>query len=870
MNRSLNRLTLAILAGCCALPVTAQETAAAGAEATDNTEVIQVRGIRGSLTQALNTKRFSNSVLDSVSAEDIGDFPDKNIGDALQRIPGVTVSRSYGEVDGVNIRGTSPQQSMVLLNGQNVASVGWFDLGGFKRSFNFELMSAEQISQMDVYKSAKADINEGAMGGTINLKTRKPLDLDAFTVAASVESSKNSNADDWESGVSGLFSWKDEDEKLGVLVAHSIQNQSINRQTTSSFLPPSDGWAKIGDPSLDVAVPIGFGSILFDEERKRESSQVSLQYQASENLIFSLDYNNFVLENPHVNTALFGYFHLNSKLVPESIVEQNGVAVAGTVVPVTDEGYHVPLFINPVIRDPKMESDVINFTANYRRDNWGLDLVAGKSDAKSRGLQSSTWFGNFNDKSKTEYDYDITGTHIFKPKYMDSIMDHSQQSLYQEFSYLNNFRDHNIEYYQADYKLELDSDFISSVKIGGKYQEQMFIGGQERYTYIKNDTYPEGSIHNGILDKAMADGLTMDDFNGGIASGLHGENARPGTATQFPLINTSILDYAEKNKTDTYYDSKFSTEEEITSLYVMADVRFGNWRGDVGLRYVQTDVLSKTYDSFSPDQVDERGTKKYNNLLPSLNLVNELADDLLLRLAAGSTVSRPDYDQIQMSTPILEHRKEAKVGTPDLEPYTSDQVDLGIEWYFNESSLLSATTFYKDIKDYIEQTTELESIDGCNECLITRFRNAGDASVLGLELQYLQDFGNGFGLTANYTWTDSELEKFNGEKISMYGVSDNSLNVSGYYEGETFTARIAYNYRDEYTFNYNSADATAKPFDQVDASLIWHVTEQIDISLEAVNIFNETRIGTLPDFGNIYHSVDEFGARYFIGASYKM
>ena len=125
----------------------------------------------------------------------------------MQRIR-VLVVRTFGEVAGVTVRGTAPEQSMVLLNGQNVASVGWFDLGGMNRSFNFEMLAAEQISGMDLYKSAEADINEGAMGGTVNLRTRKPLNLDSGTVYASVENSYHANAEAWSPAYSGLVSWK--------------------------------------------------------------------------------------------------------------------------------------------------------------------------------------------------------------------------------------------------------------------------------------------------------------------------------------------------------------------------------------------------------------------------------------------------------------------------------------------------------------------------------------------------------------------------------------------------------------------------------------------------------------------------------------
>lgn len=857
MKTKLNRLTLGILASCCALPALAQDAAEAGA--TDTTEVIQVRGIRASVTQSLNNKRFSDSVLDSVTAEDIGDFPDKNIGDALQRIPGVTVNRGFGEVDGVNIRGTSPQQSMVLLNGQNVASVGWFDLGGFKRSFNFELLSADQISSMNVYKSAQADLNEGAMGGTVDLMTRKPLNMDANTFYGAIESSKNNNASGLETGYSGLYSWKNSEEKFGVLVAYSVEKQDVVRETLSSFSLPLD-FSALGvldtDGNIPI-VPIGMASILFDEERERESAQVSFQYQATDNLSFALDYNKFTLTNPHTNTALFAFFHHNAVIDADSqVINDKGVTVAGEAIPVSQDSGLVPMFNNTVIRDPKMETDVLNLSMEYAADNWTLSGVAGRSEAKSRGMQSSTWWGNQQDKSKTGFTFDISGPHIMDPTHPDYVQDHSQQQLYQEFSYLNNVRDHEIEYYQLDHKYLLGSGMISSIETGIKYQEQVF--GASQHTYDA-----------GLLEKGMTAGLTLEDFNGGNVSGLHSKEGRQGTLTSFAVMNNDIWNFAEANKGQLQIIKRFSVEEEITSAYAKANFEGASFRGNVGLRYVQTDALSLGTTDGTPTGDALSGKKQYTNVLPSLNLVYDLSEDLLLRFAAGSTVSRPDYDQMQMLTDITIHQKKATVGSPDIEPYTSNQADLGVEWYFNPASLLSATAFYKDIDDYIEQTTEQESIDGCQNCQVTRFRNAGSSTVKGLELQYQHDFGNGFGVQANYTFTDSELEQASGDTVPMYEVSDNSYNLAAYYESKVFTTRVAFNGRDEWTFNYNGALVTADPYKQVDASIVWHVNEQLDVSLEGVNLLNEARVGRLPEYG-VVHNVDEFGTRYFIGVSYKL
>jgi iron complex outermembrane receptor protein len=854
MKKPLNKLTLAVLASCLALPAIAQQTANTNTQEADNTEVIQVRGIRGSLTQALATKRMSASVLDSVSAEDIGDFPDKNIGDALQRISGVTVSRTYGEVDGVNIRGTAPEHSLLLLNGQNVATVGWFDNDPFTRSFNFEMVSAEQVAGMDVYKSTEAQINEGAMGGTINLKTRKPLEMDAFTVFGSVEASHNTNSDGWEPNVSGLVSWKDENERFGVLVAHSVEKNNVARETQSTFggAISWDGVNKPAVPDTDgnfPVTPLGFASILFEEQRERTSSQVSLQFQATDQVLFSADYNRFELDNPHVNTAIFNFMHVNGIVDADTAVyNEQGVLVAAHSRAKDLDAYAVPLFNNTVVRTPNMVSDVINLNMDYTADNWDLTVVVGKSTAKSRGRQSSVWFGDTENKQNSGVTWDIRDIHKFTPDNPSSLLNHDAMKLFMEFSYLNNVRDHEIDYYQVDHEYQLNTLGFTSVESGIKYQEQEFSAQQE-------------NMHDGLLAKAEADGLSMGSFNGGTVSGILSEVSDSSTLTNFAVINEKVLEYGEANKSAMTIDKYFVIQEDITSAYIKGNFESGKLRGNVGLRWVDTDVAS--------NNATLSQSVGYSNLLPSLNVVYNIQDDILLRFATSKSVSRPQYEQMKMASKIEVFQKTASIGNPDIKPYESTQFDLGIEWYFNDSSLLSATYFSKDITDYIESTSEVESIEGCQGCIVTRFRNAGEATVNGIEMQYQQDFGNGFGLVANYTYTDSELDSVTTGKGPLYGVSENSYNLSTYYEDELISARIAYNARDEWRQNYNGQEGTAEPFNSIDASLIWHVTDKIDISVEGVNILNEVRQLYRPEVGYM-HSVDQFGARFFIGASYRM
>ena len=815
-------------------------------------ETIEVRGIRRSLTEALNTKRFADSVVDSISAEDISKFPDKNIGDAMQRIPGVTVVRTFGEVAGVTVRGTAPEQSMVLLNGQNVASVGWFDLGGMNRSFNFEMLAAEQISGMDLYKSAEADINEGAMGGTVNLRTRKPLNLESGTVYASVENSYHANAKTWSPAYSGLVSWKNDDENFGVLVAYSNEESKVYRETLSNF-GPAGNTTFVDTNGVERQSYGAMSSILFDEDRERSSSQITLQYAPSDALSMDLNYNLFELENSHVNSAQFAIVGFGQMQGDSVVVNDQGIVTAATSL-ASGPGL-APLFNNTVLRTPKMQTDALNFSVNYNADTWSADFVVGRSNAEGRTLQSSTWWGDITDTANSSFSFDVAGPLELIPTNPDYMSDHSNFALFQEFTFINYKRDNTIDYAQADFTFQLESGLFTSIQAGLKVQEQVFSS--------------QGDFQDLDVAAAQADNLTLADFNGGFVSGLHSAEGRAGSLSAFPVASTAIWDYAHKNKpSEITVKDAFSIEEDITAAYVKSNFSGEGFRGNIGLRYVDTDILSTGSINGEPDKIN----KSYSNYLPSFNLAVDLSEEIIFRFAAGSAISRPDYDDMKVADIISESFQTANVGSPELDPYKSDQYDMGIEWYFSPSSIIGATFFIKNISDYIEQTTVKENYPGCGpECLVTRSRNVGTADVRGLELQYQQDFDNGFGIQANYTYTDSSRTNSAGEEVPIEEVSQNSFNLSGYYENEIFSARLAYNYRDDWVRQYNgsSLDSMNDPYDQLDASIVWHATDYLDITLEAANLLNEALVLRQPKAGNIVHSVDEFGTRYFVGASIR-
>ena len=180
---------------------------------------IVVTGVKRSIMDSIAAKRFADAVVDAISAEDVGKFPDKNLAEALQRVPGVVINREFGEGERVNIRGTAPNLTRTLLNGHALATADWFILDQLNatRSFNYLMLPSDVIGQVKVYKSPQANLEEGGIGGTVDVITRNPFDLDSFTAAANLQLAHTDLADETDPNVSGLISWTNEQRSFGIM-----------------------------------------------------------------------------------------------------------------------------------------------------------------------------------------------------------------------------------------------------------------------------------------------------------------------------------------------------------------------------------------------------------------------------------------------------------------------------------------------------------------------------------------------------------------------------------------------------------------------------------------------------------------------------
>ncbi|TMP86811.1 TonB-dependent receptor [Pseudoalteromonas ruthenica] len=872
INRVAALVTTSLLASMAITPsVYAQQKLA---QDDQQMETIEVRGIRRSLEASMNTKRFANAVVDAITSEDIGKFPDKNIGDALQRISGVTVDRQYGEVSGVTIRGTAPEQSRVLLNGQSVASTSWYDLGPATRTFNMELLSAEQVSAVEVYKTPKASIEEGALGGTVDLTTRQPLDLDTNTLMVSAELARGSLYDETDAGGAFLASWKDEQERFGILASYSIEQLTSGRHVLESIGSYYEYFA--ADPGTGQESTVGawaIGSQAFRAERERTSAQLTAQFAPTDNTEFVLDYFRFELDNPHVN---HNFLTVGGRGSGSENVQNN--ALGGTEQATITPAY-ASIIYNPVVRNAvNMKADVLNLSGKYIGDTYEVSAVLGQStsDGGTQFGASSWWipatdegdkigdpaFANGQNSTDGGFTYDATGPYQVWLSSLDAT-DASQFKHAQEANFQTTVQEHDIRYAQADIKWLLSGDLFTSIEAGVKVNSSEF----SRVAIHRNPADVIGFVPNGNLS----------NWSDGVFTDLHSQSSGHILDSYAKLDEDQWWDFisgkyeaGELIETPALGDT-FGVDEDMLALYVQSDFSGEYFRGNVGLRYVDTEQTSSGY----ADGQAFKETVDYDNWLPSINIAFDVSDDVIVRAAASSVMSRVNYSDLKPGLAIQENFGSANGGNPYLKPYEADQADLGVEYYFTEASLFSAAAFVKQIDNVVFLTEEVEFVDGCgaqpseyDSCRVTRPRSNGDGDVTGLELQLQHTFANGFGFVSNYTYVDSETTRPDGATEMVPGVSENSFNGSLFYENDHISARIAYNWRSEW-IGVGAAQAVRNDdYQQWDASIVWHAMENLDISLEGVNLTNEV-IQSYDTNYDLTQNTIEFGSRYYLSASYK-
>ncbi|HYZ47850.1 MAG TPA: TonB-dependent receptor [Sphingomonas sp.] len=858
----------------------------ANASAESSSDDIIVTGFRASLQQSLEAKRLSDGVADVLSAEDIGKFPDKNVAEALQRVPGIVINREFGEGERVSLRGTAPNLTKTLVNGHGIATADWFILDQLSatRSFNYLTLPAEIVGQLDVYKSPQADVEEGGIGGTINVHTRHPLDLTPWAISASAQAVYSDRSGKWDPQASGLISWKNADETFGVLIGGVYQKREIRRDGVEVL-----GYQSVTTGGQTAQVPSLIGSALFQQERERYGGNVELQFRPSDSLeiVATGLYSRFNASNFNQNYLAWTANALGGGGTLTNATVQDGTVVKGTITSVP--GGRAVVY-DAIYRDAFAETWSGDLDLNWQVSDSGRLHVKG-GYTRARGLTQSQPF--YEGGAPGAFTFDITGR---LPQVSFTGVDPTRPNdLIFDFASLHRVGNVDKEkYLYADFEQEVDWGPISALRIGGKVTDH------DRVASFLATTY--GSFFLPLSQSGCGGrACTSADFAGGSLPGDFLDNiALPGTLTNYFNVDTakliSILNSqpAANRARVLNPPENYSINEKTYGGYVMARIgqKGDRFHGNFGVRVISTDQTSRGNQlgvpANTPGAVDNPfGTylpivvkKSYTDFLPSVNLAFDVTPTVVVRFAAGRTIARPDYTDIVPRVSLNPGSLTGDGGDPSVKPYRANGADLSVEWYPDRDTIVAAALYYKDIQSYIVNRTVQETfpvqtstpnLSRCTlvdagqqlyNCLfdINRRSNGAGGTNKGFELQVSRPIWGGFGAVVNYTYSDAKSN--NGDPIP--GNSKHALNVTGYYEDSHLSARVSYNYRSKFFINIDRASPLNQAAtDSLDASLSYKITDNIALTADAVNLTNtkihqyagtETRFRALYDNGRIFYA----------------
>lgn len=805
---------------------------AAAASAPEESTQIVVTGIRGSLATAVSVKRNATALVDAVSAEDIGKLPDSDVGESLGRIPGVSVGRDFGQGASVSIRGTDPQMTYTTLNGQTVASTGWYDQKAIDRSFNYSLLPSELIGGMDVYKSSQADLTEGGIGGTVIVKTRKPLDMDANTVFGSVHYGQGTISDPTYEA-SGLYSWRNPARTFGVLVAGAWEKGDYIRRGVEADMR----W------SGDVA------PTSFVQERERQALNVTLQARPAQGMDLSLNYLHLNLDANNSNTSHY-IFTGNSGTCAET--NERGLCVLHT----RDAGNAATdnVFLQNWVRSASMSSDSLVLDGSYKGDGFKLSAIGGSTKAEGGTDQTANFaYGQWAPVAGTPSlplwsgTIDARGNKIIVRPSSDQTIgvgDLPGTSAPETWASGRGPNSDKENFFQVDGSFDVEWGPLTTFKTGARATEHTFTRTGQRGvhagTAIPGDT---AGLYGGTLD--VVGGWTLP---------------RPNIDAMLSLASANITDWVEDRS------AYARLNEKNSALYGMFDFESGALSGNFGLRYIRTKVSATGYvfdgspttdigqnNGWSTDRTTQ--SESYNDVLPSLNAIYKLSKNTQLRFAAAKAITRPNFDNMFLTSVVGFDDTNASndafnYGSPGLKPQKSTQFDFGLEYYYGRGNLLSAALFHKRIDNFVTTQTLLNqqvgvvSPDtGVDNWTINRYINAGGGKITGLELQGNHAFDNGFGVAANYTFSDAKAPSTSyQDELNMFTLSSrHTANLVGYFENQTYSARLAYSWRSKYMVRETGwyGNRMHDDIGSLDLSLGWNITKNLRLALEAINLTAE-------------------------------
>ena len=799
-------------------------------------EVVDVIGQAAQLEQALDDQRRANTIKSVVHADAIGQLPDDNAAEALQRIPGLSVERDQGEGRFVRVRGLGSDLNSVTINGTLVPAPE-----DDRRAVAMDVLPSELVQSLSVVKTLTPDMDANSLGGTIEVESLSAFDHDGLFYSLSAEGSHDENTSENSPKLSGAFSNRfsigDGVDNFGVAAALSWQE----REFGSDNVETGGAWDFDDGARLEE-----LEQRRYDITRERTGLGLNLDYRPDEHskVWFRSLYSRY--KDDEVRQGLvteFGDPQLSGEL---------GDAEVARELKAREETQEVKSFV---------------FGGKRQLGDWGVSAQAGysKADEDSPGGIGNAAFEADDDFGNIGYN----GTR--KPRLS------AGADLYDA----NNFGLTEVEWEkqkttdtEKNIKLDLTRDFQwngmpSQLAFGGKVSRREKDNDLDIWVYEDFDEL-------GFSDAQ----LNLSQFSRGTTDYGRG---RFGPRISDSAVKNLIsgLDRADFYDEEESRINDFTIEEDINAAYIMNTLDIDNLRIIAGLRYEDTSLKARGTGLDQGEFVTNDTSNDYDHWLPGLHAIYQLNDSTQIRAAWTNSVVRPTFGQ--MFPGFVLDDDEAEFGNPNLKPLESSNFDLGIEHYMGRAGAVSAFVFYKDIENFIYTADVAGTGDyvGFSEAITSV--NGDNATVYGLELAYSQKFSwlpspwNGLLVNANTTFThsDADIEQFDPDlgamrsrSISLPGQSDVTGNLTLGWENDKLSLRLSSNYKSNYLDEVGDvldARYDYKVDDQlfVDFSAGYFLRDNLQVFFEAQNITDESYY--------VYTGKNRYNAQYEeYGPSYKI
>ena len=923
-----------------------EEQESDSAQADDQQQQIEevvVRGIRGSLDAALREKRSKANLTEIINAEDIGKLPDENVAEVLENIPGVQITRNAGIGAGVSVRGSN--QNRIEINGR-----GTTPSSDGRGGISFSDLPSELVRSLNVVKVPTADLVEGSLGGTIDVKTYRGLSLKEPLRVFRPVSEYAGNSERWNENFSTTLGQKFTTDygDVGAIITLSYSDKTVRedslrvspgvRRTTGNPPGRRSQLDFDGDGINDPYYRPGVGDQIYGlDEREIFSASSSFAWQASNSLqlFFEGTYVDYT-DQGRRQSALIGLPDSDVELDgvdPENITEQfDFVSVAGTEVPILTSGVigggirtnrrtdrptdtaspndGVRLRTSNRSSSRETQSYVAAFGGEWELDNAVLDFEFNAAGSKSEE-PNFTLVYQFNNPDarnfhsigavmRVPFQYRLNGDipeygpvpgtvtdeQLLDPNYYSLFLARDQESFFdnKEFSQ------------KANLTVALERDFWKSLKIGIR---NSFRSINRRRDAQTTRNFPGFSA----VDLAEFTTATPRDFFDFNSDGIYLENFLTGDPIAIAERRDelrSILGLDVGGLADPA--QSFGVDEKTHALYARGDFEYSlfgiPFRGNAGVRAVRTNQRAFGNEVLADGSTrDVSETQKYTEYLPSASLVISPWEDVQFRLGYARLLRRPNFGALSPTVQFQLNANPVTVGNPNLEPTNADQFDLGLEYYFTKRSVFSIGLYHKKLDKVLGTQSVFNGIcnpigvdpnvgdpnlalptcttNGQDGILVQRISsvNLPGGTIQGFEVALQHHFRNlpspfdGLGIIANYAYQDGDRDlsfrtpeflrsEDNDQQfpLNFRQLSENSYNLTLYYEKYGFSGRIRYTFRDHFLVSESSDISNTLPLyqddrGQLNASMSYDINDVFTVTLSGVNLTKEQRIqpGVFPE-----------------------